>query len=72
MTIARSAAFALLVSAAGLGAAPTASQAANVAPYGGVGQHATVMNNIARARQRNNAAISHVQNSIRAARPRTY
>ena len=68
----RSAAFALLLSAAGLAVAPTASEAANGVPAATVGQHATVMNNIYRSQQRNNAAISHVQSNIRSSQPRTY
>jgi uncharacterized paraquat-inducible protein A len=43
-----------------------------VRSYGGVGQHATVMNNIYQAQQQNNAAISHVQNNIRSTQPKAY
>lgn len=69
MTQARSAALALLLSAAGLAAASATAQAAHAVPPP-VGQHATVMNNIYQAQQRNNAAISHVQNNIRSTQPR--
>lgn len=68
----RSAALAIATSAAGLAAASTATQAAPAVSYGGVGQHQAVMGNIYRAQQRNNAAISHVQNNIRSSRTRTY
>ena len=68
----RSAAVALLLSTAGLAATSGPSGAADAVPAGVVGQHATAMNNIYRAQQRNNAAISHVQNNIRSTRPKTY
>ena len=70
MTGIKTAAFALLLSTATLVAASPSSEAAVV--YGGVGQHATVMGNIRRAQQRDNAAISHVQNNIRSTRHQNY
>ena len=66
------AAAAIALTAAGLVAASSATEAATVGPYGGVGQHQAVMNNIYHAQQRNNAAISHVQSNIRSHRSRTY
>lgn len=62
---------AIALAALGLAAAAVPSQAAGV-PYSGVGQHQTVMGNIYRAQQRNNAAISHVQNNIRSTQHRAY
>ena len=64
--------FALPLAALALAASSPAAEAATVIPYGGVGQHATVMNNIARAQQRNNAAINRVQSNSRAAQRRRY
>ena len=40
------------------------------APSVGVGQHATVMNNIYQVQRQNNAVIDQVQNNIRANQPR--
>ena len=67
-----SSAVAAALAAAVLVLASAPSQAAGGLPYAGVGQHTTVMNNIYHAQQRNNAAISHVQNNIRSSQPRTY
>ena len=53
-------------------ALPSAVQARTVVRYGDYNHHATVMNNIARAQQRNDAAISHVQNNIRSTQPKVY
>lgn len=54
-------------------AASSPAEARNlVRTYGGVDQHNTVMNNIYRAQQQNNAAISHVQNNIRSTQPKVY
>jgi hypothetical protein len=44
----------------------------NVVINSGIDQHATVMNNINQAQQQNNAAISHVQNNIRATQPKVH
>ena len=63
---------ALILSAAGFATATGPTEAARLVPYAGVGQHAAVMNNFARDRQRNDAVISHVQNNIRSTRPKTY
>lgn len=55
------------------GAASSSAEARNLArTYAGVNQHNTVMNNIYRAQQQNNAAISHVQNNIRSTQPKVY
>lgn len=61
---------ALAVAAPLVAAGP--SRAAGALPLSGVGQHATVLNDIRQAQRRNNAAIGHVQNDIRSTRPKTY
>lgn len=61
---------ALAMSMGGAGARDRARPVA--APSVGVGQHATVMNNIYQAQQQNNAVIDQVRNNIRANQPRTY
>ena len=71
MNAIRSAAVAAALSSAALVAASIPSRAAYGSPYAGVGQHATVMNNIYQTQQRNNAAISHVQNNIRSSQTKS-
>ena len=63
----------LALAAAVLGLAVSVAAAGQAVRYtGNVGQHTTVMNNIYQTQQRNNAAISHVQNNIRSTQPKVY
>ena len=77
MTRTSIATLATIVALAGLTASVQGAEARHrarvtAARYVGVGQHATVMNNIYQAQQRNNAVINQVQGNIRANQQHPY